>query len=472
MNILLDAYFDRNYGDDIFVKGITSLFPMHKFYAFLEFYPESIIKWANDIPNLFLLPESEIFFDKCFFDAYVCVGGDIFPDGADYTKRIQYIKTVKRIHGKVLFIGFSMFHSYSEKSTLDLCEMMNEADFIAPRDEDSVLILKKMLPDKTIESMADLAFSTELKNLDSNLTGSKTNRILGISVRRPENVDEKIYQSYVSEIRKTVSEFLNNEEAGIVRFFGLSDGIHSDRDVIEDIVKEPSEEFVIPKDRTDTVIYQGDTDSVKKSFAECSLVICTRYHAILTCIAGQIPFIPISYEVKTDHLFHEIEYEGTIYSYDNPEGIRESVALFGKQDNPNAFLCKKESIEKYVTKSEHLLPGINELLNSTGEKKDFTIQKEKHPDFDETEILYGEKTAKDVNKIKQERESIKEYTNVIKELNEKNAEYFKLIEEVNARNAEYFSLIEKLNGENATLRQELDTIKSDWRYKITHGSKK
>ncbi len=184
MNILLDAYFDRNYGDDIFVKGITSLFPMHKFYAFLEFYPESIIKWANDIPNLFLLPESEIFFDKCFFDAYVCVGGDIFPDGADYTKRIQYIKTVKSIHGKVLFIGFNMFHSYSEKSTLDLCEMMNEADFIAPRDEDSVLILKKMLPDKTIESMADLAFSTELKNLDSNLTGSKTNRILGISVRR------------------------------------------------------------------------------------------------------------------------------------------------------------------------------------------------------------------------------------------------------------------------------------------------
>ena len=87
MNIYLDAYFDCNYGEEIFIKGITALFPMHRFYTILEHYPDRIIRWADEIPNLFLLPEKKLFMDKRFFDAYVCVGGDIFPDGGDFEKR-------------------------------------------------------------------------------------------------------------------------------------------------------------------------------------------------------------------------------------------------------------------------------------------------------------------------------------------------------------------------------------------------
>ena len=100
MNILLDAYFDSNYGDDIFIKGITSVFSSHKFYAFLEHYPEKIVRWADGIPNLFPLPENDLFLDKKMFDAYICVGGDIFPDGGDFSKRKAYLSKVseERLH--------------------------------------------------------------------------------------------------------------------------------------------------------------------------------------------------------------------------------------------------------------------------------------------------------------------------------------------------------------------------------------
>ena len=81
MNILLDAYFDRNFGDDLFVDTITKLYGKYKFYTFMENYPPEIQKWAEKIPNLYLLPECPVMLRKGFFDAYICVGGDIFPDG-------------------------------------------------------------------------------------------------------------------------------------------------------------------------------------------------------------------------------------------------------------------------------------------------------------------------------------------------------------------------------------------------------
>lgn len=64
MNILLDAFYDLNYGDDLFIETVTGLFPECKFYSFLEYYPSDVIACANRITNLFLLPECDVFLEK------------------------------------------------------------------------------------------------------------------------------------------------------------------------------------------------------------------------------------------------------------------------------------------------------------------------------------------------------------------------------------------------------------------------
>ena len=158
MNILLDAFYDLNYGDDIFIETVTGLFPGCKFYSFLEHYPEKVIDWANKIPNLYLLPECDMFLEKNMFDAYMCVGGDVFPDNGDFKKRKKYVQAVKQVHGTVIFWGFSLFHSYSEQTRKDIAEMMGKADIIAPRDERSAQLLRQLLPEKEICPIADLAF--------------------------------------------------------------------------------------------------------------------------------------------------------------------------------------------------------------------------------------------------------------------------------------------------------------------------
>lgn len=114
MNILLDAYFDRNFGDDLFVDTITKLYGKYKFYTFMENYPPEIQKWAEKIPNLYLLPECPVMLRKGFFDAYICVGGDIFPDGGDFSKRQSWVDAVKAVNGKIFFLGFNLFTDYRE----------------------------------------------------------------------------------------------------------------------------------------------------------------------------------------------------------------------------------------------------------------------------------------------------------------------------------------------------------------------
>ncbi|MBQ6637654.1 MAG: polysaccharide pyruvyl transferase family protein [Lachnospiraceae bacterium] len=463
MNIYLDAYFDCNYGDDIFIKGITALFPMHRFYTILEHYPDRIIRWADEIPNLFLLPEKKLFMDKRFFDAYVCVGGDIFPDGGDFEKRKSYIRSVKANNGKVFFVGFSLFHEYGTKTKEDFQNMMKDADIIAPRDEESAAILRTILPDKEIVSMADLALSTEYFGESPK---KERKNILGISVREPGNVSEEVLKNYILSINSAAAEYLKKDETNRVRLFGLSDGINSDRDIIAQITSE-----IEDGKRVEEVIYQGNIKDTVSLIEECELVIGTRFHAILTCIAKQIPFIPVSYEVKTDHLLKEISYDGTVYTFDDCAGLPDTVKEFTKGD---LYGCDSESVRKYRDKSEPVLAGMKKLLDEVSGET--VIKENPEGNEDVLELIYGADGATEVRRRKAEIDDLSaknaechrliEEANEaqaaqfkeIEELNTKNAEYFALIEELNAKNAEFFKLIEDLNLQNAQLISQIEQL--------------
>lgn len=229
MNILLDAFYDLNYGDDLFIETVTGLFPECKFYSFGEYYPSDVIACANRITNLFLLPECDVFLEKNMFDAYLCVGGDVFPDNADYTKRKKYIKSVKQVHGAVVFWGFSLFRDYSLCTKQDIIEMMQDADIIAPRDEMSSELLRHWLPEKSIETIADTAFLSRWLQKD---TGSATG-ILGISVRHPNYATDQDMQRYVEKLQEVINTYLNGNRERRVTLFSLSNGKTCDTDVAE-----------------------------------------------------------------------------------------------------------------------------------------------------------------------------------------------------------------------------------------------
>ena len=415
MNILLDAFYDLNYGDDLFVETITGLFPKCKFYSFLEHYPPRVSEKAQKIANLYLLPECGAYLKKNMFDAYICVGGDVFPDRGDYTKRKAYVRSVKECHGVVAFWGFSLFHDYCEQTKKDLVELMKDADIVAPRDERSAQLLRQLMPGKEISAIADLAF---LSNWKQGTAGN----VLGISVRRPNYASDPDMAQYTAKLQEVIGTYLKENENRRVKIFSLSNGSTTDVDVAQAII-----DGVAAKDRVEHIIYAGDTSLIKEEIAKCDVTICTRLHAMISCIALKIPFIPIVYEVKMDHILEEIGYLGQVIRFRDIEtstiDLDGAVAAFGAGD-----LWDKEAENKYINHTQTVMEKLRHLLRY--------------------ECLTGDISKADtVGPVCEERENLAAiYQGAL-----------------NQRNIDVKTLEDAL----AALQAELQEIKSTWQYRAT-----
>lgn len=425
MNILLDAFYDLNYGDDLFIETITGLFPKCKFYSFLEHYPPKVIEKAQGIKNLYLLPECAAFLKKNMFDAYVCVGGDVFPDRGDYAKRKAYVRAVQECGGTVAFWGFSLFHDYCDQTKKDLVELMAHADIVAPRDEPSARMLRELMPGKEISAIADLAFLSEWKQKRDD------GEILGISVRQPNYATAQEMEAYVSKLREVVCAYLAENGSRRVKLFSLSSGNTSDEAVAQAIL-----DGVGAADRAEHIVYAGDTDSIKEEIAKCTVMICTRLHAMISCIAMKIPFLPVVYEVKMDHILEAIGYKGPVIRFRDIGNAEIRPEALGED------LWESAAESRYIGHTEEMMKKLRALLRYEGLGEEISKEDLSGPVCpDKQALITTYQTA----------------------LDQRNTDVATLEAALRQRNTD----VETLEKAMAALAAELQEIKATWQYRAT-----
>ena len=466
MNILLDAFYDLNFGDDIFIQTITDMFPKCKFYSFLEHYPLAVIEWAKKIKNLYLLPECDVFLQKNMFDAYICVGGDVFPNNGDYSKRKKYVASVKQTDGVVVFWGFSLFHNYNDQTEADIISLMKSADVIAPRDEASADYLRSILPEQEIHVVADLAFLSDWKKRDS----VKVNNILGISVRRPNYATDQDMQQYTVKLQEVIDSYLRVHEERQVIIFSLSVGNTSDVSVTNEIISG-----VADKNRVNHIVYTGNISEIKEEMEKCDLMICTRLHAMISCIAMEIPFIPIIYEVKMEHILDDIDYQKKKIYFNNINNISIQMDDF-KDVSSSSSWWDKQKEDKYIAKTiatKELLQKMIQSNNINGiiSKKDST-----GPECEEKErivtiyeaALY--QRATDVATLEAAlNQRATDVTTLEAALNQCATDVATLEAALNQRATDVATLEAALNQraeEVAALSSRLQAIESTWQYRM------
>lgn len=435
MNILLDAYLDRNFGDDLFVDTITKMYPADKFYAFMEYYPAEIQEWAAKIPNLYLLPECCVILQKGFFDAYICVGGDIFPDEGDFSTRKEWVESVKAADGKIVFLGFSLFHEYGEKTKEALRQLMANADLVAPRDEKSAEILKEILPEKEISVMADLAFMAKWRAEGERK--SRQNNTLGIAVRRPINAEETAFREYCDSLAETADHYLQGDRERRVILLALSDGIVKDSMVAE-IVRNSMTEA----GRASIIGYQGNLADMQRAIASCDRVICTRFHAMVACVMLHIPFIPINYEVKMEHFLQEIGYVGEKSTFENTEFLKN--INWNESKDSRTLLWDEEKLKVYTEKGKTVVEKLTYILRYTAS---------------ESRYIKQDKTGSDCparGKLEECQKTIAEYLQTITDCRRTMENYLQTISELQQTNEAYFGQIEELNRVRQLLETELE----------------
>lgn len=353
MNILLDAYYDHNFGDDLFIFIITNRYPQHKFFSFLDGCPLSVQKWTNTIPNLIVLPKCDVMPSSGLFDAYIMIGGDVIPDGGDYTgsydRRIKYMSAVKESGGYVAMLGFSLYEKYSDKTRGDICKMVSLADDIVVRDQYSYEYLRTISKASKIRHSTDMAFCMDY--IKTSIVSTKD--ILGISIRKKLTSSDDENSIYINNIASLADAYLKERPKGIIRFLGLSYGTSNDKQVAVEIANQMTR-----KDNVEFVNYEGQIDIFIKQIEECSGIIATRFHAMIIALIMQKPFIPVPYEVKVNHLLDQLSYEGVRIPYgepvENTQNIIHSLCVSG---------VNTEKLREYQHRSSILFEGLDRWSN-------------------------------------------------------------------------------------------------------------
>ena len=308
MKVLLEAYIDDNFGDDLFIKIICERYPTESFYLFDHGYKEETIRRLKCNHNLHFIPVNTNMIECRLFDLFLLIGGDMFPNNIDLKFREMIID--KRIeYGKpVHIIGCNLHRSYSEASLNIILKMFQKASYVAVRDEWSYNFLKERLPENNIYHSSDIAFSYDINNIKK----IKKSGLLGISVRRKTSLDDEIYTEYCAYFSSIINVYLEKDNQNQVTFFCFSSGKVKDEETAKDILLGVNDH-----DRVKIKSYLGEINSYMNSFSECESIIATRFHALVMALILHIPFIPFAYESKLNNLLLDITYEGILLDYEN-----------------------------------------------------------------------------------------------------------------------------------------------------------
>lgn len=454
MNILLDAYFDQNFWDDLFVETILDMFSECRFYAFLEYFPEKICRWAERFPNLYQLPECDVFLEKDMFDGYLCVGGDIFPDGGDFRKRKKYTASLRRSGGTVAFLGFNLFREYGGETQRDICQIMRTADIVAPRDQETAILLRQWMPELPVKVMPDLAFASRWKE---DLPREK--KLLGVSVRGFGGGREET--GYCAGMAELIDGYLAADAERSVLLLCLSDGSSADREAAGKIMALLKE-----SGRVSVAVYQGDIQAYKRIMGRCGAMICTRFHALIACAVMEIPFLPVIYEVKQENFLRSIGWDGAKFYYGDLAGIlpalEELLAGNGKTALGSAWA--EEAAKQAAKRVEEL----KELIYRR--RKDGRIQGYGRKEAFCEEKYYGRQQAMQVAQKNEELSKLAaEFMSAQKTISQCQntmAQYMKAIESCNQTNGEYFRLIGELNQRVCCLeereRQRAEEVRAEF----------
>ena len=353
MNVLLEAYLERNFGDDLFVTLLIDHYQEHQFYLLDDQKKGFALANESKFKNLCMITEQEAMENMQKFGAYVLVGGDFYWPYSEYHGRVQRAKAIHEKDGNVLILGGSLYKTYPPDRLPFVQEFFRYVDVITLRDSTSYAQCETLMPDSCALLTSDMAFTLIKEHTQKRQTEVIHN--LGISVRQKADGTRKQFEIYCKTIADAASAHLKKDPKNTVCFLALSTSGFDDRDVIDQI------RYLMPQgmeNQITEVEYSRNVFRFIDAVDACDALICTRFHSLCLALILGKPFFPINYEAKVENLLKDIGFKGVSVDYgvyEEPDVILQ--ALKQNAVDEQKFSEYEERAKRFFEVSDIFLDG-------------------------------------------------------------------------------------------------------------------
>ncbi|WP_139263694.1 polysaccharide pyruvyl transferase family protein (plasmid) [Butyrivibrio fibrisolvens] len=363
--VLLRAFVNNNFGDDLFISIICKRYPNTKFVMFgLKKYRDSFTGIQNlkyivldSIPmkmihKIFSLIKRDYdlvareipFINFCsgLFEQSVFITGSYFAEASDWTKIMDYKWYKKHPH----IIGCNFGPWKSERYLEEYRRCFALAAEVSFRDQFSFNLFKEM---PNVRYAPDIIFGIEKGQITDNgyYIISVVNPLKDDYLNRDNSIVEKYIQkmasicNYLSTLGKKVYIVSFCEEQG--------------DNMIASRIMENCDNIDLVKNITYGNNY--NIDYMIKLFRECHMVIASRFHAMIMAIRFQKYVIPIIYNNKMTTVLNDINFAGDFFAIENIEELCLENVM--KEE----YICPMEMIDQIAEKSLNHFCELDKILN-------------------------------------------------------------------------------------------------------------
>lgn len=353
MKIFLNAYLDKNFGDDLFVYLILNRYKESKFYAIT--YQKSYLKYDNLKMYRFnivirginkiikILSKNRIDLFSIIAnkkDIAITIGGSMFMENDNSFKVLYY----NNFRVPYYIIGTNV-GPYKSKNYIQFLKdnIFANAKDICFRDEKSYNLYKGL---KNVRYAPDLLFSLDLSQFeqDNNIGKKVIISVIDVEKKKSQikNANAELYEKLIINM---IHYF--KKKSYIVELISFCED-EGDPVAIEKIKSKCKEEV-------NTFYYNANIPETIYELSTATTIVGTRFHANILGFLLKKNVIPIIYNDKTKNMLEDIDYKGVYFDINNPTKL--DIATLTTKD-----LEYKINVEKQIKDADKHFAKIDKVL--------------------------------------------------------------------------------------------------------------
>lgn len=358
---LLKGYFEKNLGDDLFIKILLERYKNSNFEVYsksnynnvfnnanIKFYnnlsKEIIYKRLINLKNKILRNKNRVLLESINrYDNIIKIGGSIFMENKDIDYDIY--KNNQFDYSSKYFVIGANFGPYKNQEFVDLHkrDIFNKAQDVCFREKYSSNLFKDL---SNVRVAPDIVFGLDISNVK--ITNNNNVIISVIDCHKDRmTLNQEIYNKKINEL---IEFFINKNFSVTLMSFSQVQG---DEKVIEDIVKNSKYKNQIKK-----YYYRGNIEEALNIIGDSKIVVGTRFHAnILGMIMGKT-VIPIAYSNKTVNVLKDMNFKGKYFDLNDIENFDIKKITDADLNYIHDVSYEKQNAWKHFEKLDEVL-GVN-----------------------------------------------------------------------------------------------------------------